>query len=345
MRGAAYHNLDRHPRRGRKPRGAQATRDRCHPQRGSGDGAHAGDTPLALIVTLLALVVLTGAGRPPSTAISTREPIVRTAALEVSDPAPSPPPFPVPTPPVNAHPGAAPAAGSGYPMEAGGETPPGSPVPADAPPSTPAPSASGPPTAPNTPSSMPWPAAPAPAARTPDTPAAPAAAPIPTPTPPPAWPAPRLLKIWLTGYSWQDNTPPGSSTVSHPVLHHQASGTGTYADPITVAVPGKGSGIWNAGARFYLPTVARYVIVEDTGASQPHAGEDGHLDMWIGGQDGTRAATDACMDTITGDDIPALYNPPPDLPVITGPVFTAGTCNVAHRPTPTTADPASRTQS
>jgi hypothetical protein len=24
--------------------------------------------------------------------------------------------------------------------------------------------------------------------------------------------------MWLTGYSWQDNDPPGSSTVSHPAL-------------------------------------------------------------------------------------------------------------------------------
>ncbi|MDT7631860.1 MAG: hypothetical protein QOI50_3790, partial [Pseudonocardiales bacterium] len=81
--------------------------------------------------------------------------------------------------------------------------------------------------------------APAPPARAP---AAPAPAPAVTPSapPPPAAPAPaaKQLNIWLTGYSWQDNTPPGSSVVGEPVLHQQAGGTGTFADPITVAVPG-----------------------------------------------------------------------------------------------------------
>jgi hypothetical protein len=134
--------------------------------------------------------------------------------------------------------------------------------------------------------------------------------------------------IWLTGYSWQDNTPPGSSIVSHPILHKEASGTGTYEDPITVAVPGQGNGIWKAGGRFYLPTVQRYVIVEDTGASPPHSGEDGHLDMWIGGQGGSKSATDSCMNKITGDNVPAQYNPPPNLPVLRGPIYGNGGCNI-----------------
>jgi len=138
----------------------------------------------------------------------------------------------------------------------------------------------------------------------------------------------KQLTIWLTGYSWQDNNPPGSSTVSHPVLHREAGGTGTYADPITVAVPGQGDGIWKAGARFYLPSVQRYVIVEDTGASAPPSGQDGHLDMWIGGQGGSKSATDACMDQITGTGKPAILNPPPGLKVMPGPIFSNGTCNV-----------------
>lgn len=135
-------------------------------------------------------------------------------------------------------------------------------------------------------------------------------------------------KIWLTGYSYQDNTPAGSSIVSTPVLHKEAGGTGTYADPITVAVPGKGNGIWKSGSRFYLPTVKRYVIVEDTGASPAPSGQDGHLDMWIGGQGGTKSATDACMDKITATDVPAQYNPPSNLPVIKGPIYAAGKCNI-----------------
>jgi hypothetical protein len=135
-------------------------------------------------------------------------------------------------------------------------------------------------------------------------------------------------KIWLTGYSWQDNTPPGSSTVSLPVLHQQAGGNGSYADPITAAVPGKGNGIWNKGARFYLPTIKRYVIVEDTGASKPPSGQDGHLDVWIDGQGGTKSSTDQCEQKFTGTGVKAFYNPPPNLPVIFGPIYSNKQCNI-----------------
>lgn len=136
------------------------------------------------------------------------------------------------------------------------------------------------------------------------------------------------LTIWLTGYSWQDNTPPGSSIVGEPVLHKQAGGEGTFADPITVAVPGhKGKMDWPPGTKFYLPTVRRYVIVEDSGAAAPPDGADTHLDMWIDGQDGTKATTDACENQFTGN-VPAQTNPPDGLPVMAGPIFGGGKCNV-----------------
>jgi hypothetical protein len=175
--------------------------------------------------------------------------------------------------------------------------------------------------------------APAPPARAP---AAPAPAPAVTPSapPPPAaplaapTPAAKQLNIWLTGYSWQDNTPPGSSVVGEPVLHQQAGGTGTFADPITVAVPGhQGAMAWQPGTRFYLPTVKRYVIVEDSGASRAPAGTDTHLDMWIGGQDGTLAATNACEDSLTGR-VAAELNPPNNLPVIVGPIYANQRCDI-----------------
>jgi hypothetical protein len=136
------------------------------------------------------------------------------------------------------------------------------------------------------------------------------------------------LKIWLTGYSWQDNTPPGSDIVGEPVLHKQAGGTGTFADPITVATPGhQGKQDWQPGTKFYLPTVQRYVMVEDSGAAKPPSGDDTHLDMWIGGQDGTKQATDDCEDQLTGN-VPAQVNPPGNLPVMAGPIFAGGKCNI-----------------
>jgi hypothetical protein len=142
----------------------------------------------------------------------------------------------------------------------------------------------------------------------------------------------KQLTIWLTGYSWQDNTPPGSSVVGEPVLHKQADGQGTFADPITVAVPGhEGKMAWQPGTKFYLPTVQRYVIVEDSGAAKQPAGTDTHLDMWIGGQDGTKQATDDCENTFTGR-VPAQADPPDNLAVMAGPIFANQKCNIPAQP-------------
>lgn len=150
-----------------------------------------------------------------------------------------------------------------------------------------------------------------------------------TPSQPSGTPGTKQLRIWLTGYSWQDNTPPGSSKIGEPVLHQQAGGQGTYQDPITVAVPGRAGHMdWAPGTRFYLPTVQRYVIVEDYGATHTPSGTDAHLDMWIGGQDGTREDTDACMRQLTSKHAPAQLNPPPDLPVTPGPIYANHRCNI-----------------
>jgi len=137
----------------------------------------------------------------------------------------------------------------------------------------------------------------------------------------------KQMRVYLTGYSFQDNTPAGSAEVSHPILHKDAGGTGTFADPITVASPGSGGSMdWRPGTRFYLPSVKRYVIVEDSGASGAPGGVDTHLDMWIDGERGSKSATDACMDRITGE-VSAQLNPPPGLPVVSGPVF-GQSCNI-----------------
>jgi hypothetical protein len=139
----------------------------------------------------------------------------------------------------------------------------------------------------------------------------------------------KTLKIWLTGYSYQDNTPRRSSIVSHPILHKQAGGTGTYADPITVASSGtKDDMAFKAGTRFYLPSVKRYVIVEDSGASKAPADDDGHLDMWVDGQGGSKSASDKCMDAITSTSAQAIENPPPNEPVMPGPITQNGQCNI-----------------
>jgi hypothetical protein len=136
------------------------------------------------------------------------------------------------------------------------------------------------------------------------------------------------IDVLLTGYGWWDNTPAGSSEISDPVLHQNAGGTGTYADPITAAVPyhcggadGAGCLHWPAGTRFYLPDLQRYVMVEDTcGDGGPDTCPDStgdHLDVWVGGRALSHSASDACEERITGP-TKAVLDPPADLPVTEG---------------------------
>lgn len=132
--------------------------------------------------------------------------------------------------------------------------------------------------------------------------------------------------ISLTGYSFQDNQGGNNATICCGVIHKTAGGIGTYADPTTVAVPGSGGqGMeTSAGTRAYLPTVHKYVIVEDSGASKEGTR---HFDMYVGGQGTSKAASDACMDKITAS-VPAQLNPPTGLLVHPGAITTSSGCNL-----------------
>ena len=130
----------------------------------------------------------------------------------------------------------------------------------------------------------------------------------------------KKISVELTGYSWFDNTPPGSSEVANPIVHQKAGGVGSYADPITVAVA---NGSFKAGTRFYVASLKRYLIVEDSGAS---SGKN-HLDVWIGGKGGSKSGVSKCMDRFTGKST-AEQNPPAGRPVLSGPIYGAGGCRL-----------------
>jgi hypothetical protein len=150
----------------------------------------------------------------------------------------------------------------------------------------------------------------------------------------------RTVIAYLTGYSYWDNTPPGSAGISHPVVHEEAGGTGTYADPVTVAVGHTITGDrdvldWPAGTRFYVPSLRRYLVVEDTCGDGPrpqdgpcHAaypsGASTWLDVWVGGADAPRSWSDACMRAIT-QVTRVLVDPAPGHRVSAGPL-TGGAC-------------------
>lgn len=169
----------------------------------------------------------------------------------------------------------------------------------------------------------------------------------PTPTPQPSSPPPpvvgneKTLVAYTTGYGYPDNTPAGNA-ISDPSLHSGAGGTGTYADPITLAVGhtisnGKDTLDYPAGTKFYVPNLRKYFIVEDTcgDGNQPqngpcHTGYQGHvwLDLWVGGTSPTKSATLACEDTITGLHT-VILNPAANYPVNSGAVY-SGSCAVQY---------------
>lgn len=136
----------------------------------------------------------------------------------------------------------------------------------------------------------------------------------PTPTPTPTGNE-IVFNAYLTGYTYWDNTPPGSADIALPVIHSKAGGTGTYADPITLAVGhvisgGKDTPDYPAGTKFYVPDLKRYFIVEDLcgDGNQPQNGPCHKntdvpgvvwLDLWLGGSTGTRSSTNTCAENLT----------------------------------------------
>lgn len=159
------------------------------------------------------------------------------------------------------------------------------------------------------------------------------------------------LRAYTTAYSVYDNTPPGTAEISDPVLHEKAGGTGTYADPITLAVGhslkgGKDVLDFPAGTRFYLPDLRRYAVVEDTCGDGPRpqngpchrldtpgnkapSGAQVWVDVWIGGYGSTSRQADACMSKVTdgsGSVHTLIKNPRRDYVVVYGPVLDHGKC-------------------
>ncbi|KQN88722.1 hypothetical protein [Arthrobacter sp. Leaf69] len=132
------------------------------------------------------------------------------------------------------------------------------------------------------------------------------------------------------------------------MLHKKAGGTGTYADPVTIAVghsleTGKDVLDVPAGTRIYLPDVRRYFIVEDTCGDGPvpeegpcHAGADEHgdtstwLDIWIGGEGESEAFADDCTEQVTGVRA-AVFHPADNFVVASGEgVIHDGTCDSGY---------------
>lgn len=176
---------------------------------------------------------------------------------------------------------------------------------------------------------------------------APAGNPARTPAPGEAGASTRLLteqtdfeqrmQVYLTGYSYWDNTPPGSAQIARPVIHRRAGGTGTYSDPVTLAVGhvkrgSRSTADYKPGTRFYIERLRKYAIVEDLcgDGNRPqdgpcHTGHNGlpWIDLYVGGkQAGVNTATQ-CTYRITGVQT-VIINPGPGHPVHPGPLSETG---------------------
>lgn len=151
---------------------------------------------------------------------------------------------------------------------------------------------------------------------------------------------PQSFRAYVTGYTWFDNTPPGSAAIARPVLRQRAGGTGTWSDPVTIAVGhsierGRQTLDYAEGTRFYLPRLRKYAIVEDVcgDGARPqdgpcHTGRNGMpwLDIWVGGRGQTPEAAQGCTYRITAVQ-EVLIHPPRDLPVEAGEIAGSG-CKV-----------------
>jgi len=133
-----------------------------------------------------------------------------------------------------------------------------------------------------------------------------------------------IRNAYITGYGWPDNSPPGSIVSGS----GRAGGTGTFANPITIAVGYRGAvPDYPYGTRFYVPNVRRYFVVQDT-CAECHAtprGASTWVDLWTGGNGSNNARVLACESAVTGNHT-IIRNPDAHRAVVPGALFNGTTC-------------------
>jgi len=148
-----------------------------------------------------------------------------------------------------------------------------------------------------------------------------------TPTPSPKQAPPgRMWSVFVTFYGAADNDPPGSTEIAHPNDRHQeAGGSGTYADPLSLAADPRAIPV---GTRVYYPPLRKYFVMEDDCAqciTDWRSSRRPHIDLWTGDFQGS--ALLACENALTPDGLVAVeVNPPPGRPVDPRPLFNGRGC-------------------
>lgn len=166
--------------------------------------------------------------------------------------------------------------------------------------------------------------------------------PPPSPTPVPAVTGNELRFVaYNTLYASGDNTPAGSTQIDLGGHTGNAGGTGTFNDPITLAVGGslingKEVDDYAYGTKFYIPAFRKYFVAADfcgdgaTPQNEPcHKSEEPgkpQLDLYAGNASGS--AVLACEDKLTGDHL-MIQNPASNYAVVTSPIFN-GSCATTY---------------
>jgi 3D (Asp-Asp-Asp) domain-containing protein len=141
----------------------------------------------------------------------------------------------------------------------------------------------------------------------------------------------------VTFYGWDDNSPPGNDIAfdrssGYPTVHDAAGGTGSYADPLTMATDASEIAI---GTIVYVPFCQKYVVMEDdcTECDADWGSKTWHIDVWMNsnGKESPTALMN-CEAQWTQNAAPVEIDPPPDLPVDTTPLFVPATNTCAQMP-------------
>jgi hypothetical protein len=128
------------------------------------------------------------------------------------------------------------------------------------------------------------------------------------------------VTVEVTFYGGPDNDPPGSTDIAYPNGRHAiAGGTGSYADPVTLASDPREL---PPGTLVYYPRLRKYFVTEDDCEeciSEWGRNRHPHVDLWSGAS-GTGLLP--CEDALTPDDPqPLEIDPPSDRPVDPGPLY------------------------
>ncbi|MBN9112690.1 MAG: hypothetical protein J0I34_28350 [Pseudonocardia sp.] len=142
----------------------------------------------------------------------------------------------------------------------------------------------------------------------------------------PAGPAGRAFNTEITFYSAYDNDPPGSRAIAYPnARHSQAGGTGTFADPLTLASDPREIAV---GTVVYVPLVKKYFVMEDDCAeciSDWGGSKVPHLDLFM--PNGNDDSVTACQEQLTpAGRVTVELNPPAGRAVSSGPLYSGGRC-------------------